>query len=209
MKSYWEKRFIEEGKIWRDNPSSTARHALVRFQSENVRSLLVPGSGYGRNTQVFSSTGMKVVGVEISQTAIEFALQFDSATQFHNISALDIETLDQTFDAIYCFNVLHLFREKERTLFLSNCFSVLRSLGVMYFVVFSDQESSFGKANEVEWNTFESKPGRPVHYFAKEDLLSHFVDFDIIETGLTEDKEIHGKQGEHTHRLRYVLCRKR
>jgi len=67
----------------------------------------------------------------------------------------------------------------------------------------------FGKGREVENNTFESKPGRQVHYFGKEDLRDHFQDFSIVKNRIIEDPENHGEQGPHSHILRYIFARKR
>ena len=77
MKAYWDDRFAHEGKIWGEEPSPTAFRALALFQAHGVRSVLVPGSGYGRNTKAFSTAGLNVTGVEISGVALGFARQTD------------------------------------------------------------------------------------------------------------------------------------
>jgi SAM-dependent methyltransferase len=203
---YWDSRFIAEGKIWGDSPSQSAHDALRLFNANHVQSVLVPGSGYGRNTKLFSTTGMDVTGIEISETAYKIALQFDTRTKFYMGSVLDM-SFDQTkYDAIYCFNVLHLFRQAERELFLQQCLGRLKPYGFAYFTVFSDDEDTLGQGNRIEPNTFESKPGRPVHYFTDEDLRGHFRDWQILETDTVRDPENHGGQA-HTHSLRYIFCR--
>jgi SAM-dependent methyltransferase len=208
MNEYWDKRFQAEGKIWGDSPSRTAIHALERFRKADVKTILVPGSGYGRNTKLFSESGFKVTGVEISPTAYMLALKFDTLSRFYNASALDMSFLAEKYDAIYCFNVLHLFRENERKLFLKQCAEKIKDNGLMFFTVFSEKEPSYGKGEETETNTFESKPGRPVHYFTEGDLKAHFKKMKIPETGIMEDPENHGTEGQHTHRLRYIYVRK-
>ncbi len=77
----------------------------------------------------------------------------------------------------------------------------------MFFVVFSDREPSFGTGLMLEENTFESKPGREVHYYSAEDLVSEFRGMEILSTGMIEDPEEHGKEGRHTHLLRYICVR--
>ena len=206
-KEYWNKRFQEGGRIWGDAPSRTAEHALDLFGRHNVRTLLIPGSGYGRNARFFSSAGLVVAGIEISETACEMACEHDPLTVFFEASALDMSFLVGHFDAVYCFNTLHLFPEEERGLLIQECAAKLRDGGLLFFTVFSEEEPSFGKGPEVEPNTFESKAGRPVHYFTEYDLVSHFSEFDVIETGLVEDPEDHG-EGPHTHRLRYIVTRR-
>ena len=204
---YWDERFQTEGKIWGEKPSSTAIYALELFKREGIKSLLVPGSGYGRNTKLFSTSGFTVTGIEISQSAAEMAERHDPTARVLRGSVLDIPLDAEIYDGIYCFNVLHLFRRSERIRFLNKCKKQLTGEGMAFFTVFSEVEPSFGKGKEIEENTFESKPGRPVHYFTEPDLLEHFADWETIETGLIDDEENHG-DGPHVHVLRYIAIRK-
>jgi cyclopropane fatty-acyl-phospholipid synthase-like methyltransferase len=206
MNEYWDTRYRAEGKIWGETPSRTAGQALELFRQNGAKKILVPGSGYGRNTKLFSESGFKVTGVEISLEACRIALSFDTETRVFNISVLDMSTLKDKFDGLYCFNVLHLFREEERKRFVRQCAARMKMNGLMFFTVFSEKEASYGKGGEVEKNTFESKPGRPVHYFTEADLQEHFKHMAIIAAGTTEDPEDHG-EGPHTHILRYICVR--
>jgi cyclopropane fatty-acyl-phospholipid synthase-like methyltransferase len=207
MNEYWDKRFQVEGKIWGDSPSRTAVYALELFQKNDVKKLIVPGSGYGRNTKLFSDAGFKVAGVEISGAACKIARSFDPATRVYNDTVLDMSYLSSKYDSVYCFNVLHLFRQYDRQLFVSQCTSRIKKQGLMFFTVFSEKEESYGKGKQIEKNTYESKPGRPVHYFDEDDLKAHFQKMEILETGVMEDPEDHG-EGPHTHLLRYIYLRK-
>jgi len=76
------------------------------------------------------------VGVEISSVALELARDFDPLTTFHDLSVLDLDRLEGEFDAIYGFNILHLFREEERKLFVDMCLDSLSGSGLLFFVVF-------------------------------------------------------------------------
>jgi SAM-dependent methyltransferase len=203
---YWESRFVAEGKIWGDSPSQSAHDAIRLFRANNVQTVLVPGCGYGRNTKLFATAGMDVTGIEISETAYKMALQFDTRTKFCMGSVLAMSFDRTKYDAIYCFNILHLFRLADRALFLRQCFNRIKPRGFAYFTVFSDDEETFGQGPETESNTFESKPGRSVHYFTDEDLRGHFHDWQIVETGTVRDPENHGGQA-HTHSLRYIFVR--
>jgi SAM-dependent methyltransferase len=205
-KEYWESRFKEEGKIWGESPSQSAHTALKLFLANNVKTVLVPGSGYGRNTKLFSALDLDVIGIEISETAYKMASQFDPRSKFYKGSVMYMSFDNTRYDAIYCFNVLHLFRQPARELFLSQCIGKLKARGLVYFVVFSDEESTFGQGQETELNTFESKPGRPVHYFTEADLKQHFHNFKIIDIGTIRDQEDHGGHA-HIHILRYIFAR--
>ena len=206
-KAYWDERFQDEGQIWGSLPSQTAEYALKIFLRENVKDVFVPGSGYGRNTKLFSTSGLNVTGAEISSVACQLAEEFDPLTKHFNNSVLDMRLDNNKHDAIYCYNVLHLFRRKERRLFLKKCNNIVNDNGLIFFTVFSEQDPSFGKGAEVEKNTFESRPDRPVHYYTEDNLLDEFKDFETLETGIFEDPEDHG-EGPHTHMLWYILARK-
>jgi SAM-dependent methyltransferase len=208
MNTFWEERFSDEGRIWGNTPSRTVAYAIGLFKKERVREVLVPGSGYGRNSGAFARAGFLVSGIEISATAVSLARQNSGEVRYHHGSVLDMPFDDSVYDGIYCFNVLHLFRKDNRVAFLQRCREQLKDGGVMFFVVFSDREPSYGSGRMVEENTFESKPGREVHYYSEEDLFSEFHGLDILETGMMEDPEEHGREGRHTHQLRYIYARK-
>jgi SAM-dependent methyltransferase len=205
-KDYWDKRFEDEGKIWGRFPSRTAQHALELFRSASVKNVLIPGSGYGRHTKFFSTCGFDVTGIEISSVACNLAREFDPLSRFYNASVLDMSFDTNRYDAIYCFNVLHLFHENDRYVFIEQCDNKLNRGGLMFFTVFSEKESSFGQGREVERNTFESRPGRPAHYFTEADLKAHLVKYDLVDMGVVEDPEDHGGK-PHTDTLRYICVR--
>ena len=204
---YWNERFFREGEIWGKNPSKTAKIALKLFQERKIRTVLVPGAGYGRNTKLFSDNGFEVVGIEISQKALVLAKKHDMKTQFIHDNVLNLPIRERKFDSIYCFNVLHLFQKEKREIFLKRCLE-LNSNGLVFFVVFSDNEKSFGKGKKIEENTFESKPRRPVHYFTEVDLRDQFKNIQIIKTGEIDEEEEHGEIGKHVHTLRYIFGKK-
>jgi 2-polyprenyl-3-methyl-5-hydroxy-6-metoxy-1,4-benzoquinol methylase len=202
-REYWDRRYTAEGKIWGEKPSLTALRALELFQKAGARSILVPGSGYGRHTAFFSKSGFEVTGIEISSVAVELARKFDPLSHFYKASVLEMSEEYGQFDAIYCFNVLHLFLENQRVVFIQGCADRLKTNGLMFFSVFSEKETDFGKGAAVEKNTFETRPGRPAHYFTEDDLKRHFAQYTIKEMGLMEDPEDHGGK-PHTHVLRYI-----
>jgi SAM-dependent methyltransferase len=208
MSTFWEERFRDEGKIWGDTPSRTAIYAIELFKKAGVRDVLIPGSGYGRNAEAFAKAGFLVTGIEISTTAVALARQNSPGIKYFHESVSDMPFDGSMYDSIYCFNVLHLFRKADRAEFLQKCRNQLNDGGVMFFVVFSDKEPGFGRGRMVEDNTFESKPGREVHYYSDEDLVSEFQSLEILETGMIEDPEEHGAEGRHTHLLRYIYVRK-
>ena len=208
MSTFWETRYAAEGAIWGHEPSRTVERVHAHYQQPGVQSLLIPGSGYGRNTRFFAEQGYAVTGIEVSETALALAQAQDSVSRYIHASVLDDVLIDETFDGIYCFNVLHLFLAAERRDLIGRCRRWLRPGGLAFFVVFSEKEATYGKGTEVESETFETRPGRPAHYFTDTDLRTHFADFTIIETGLVADLEDHSPEGPHVHELRYICAQK-
>ena len=207
MSDYWEQRYVSAGRIWGNAPSRTVEKAGDLFRREGLQRILIPGSGYGRHASYFASCGHFVTGVEISETAVALARKSNHDICYIHGSILDIPLQKDLFDGIFCFNTLHLFLAPDRHALIRKCFYALRPGGLAFFAVFSEQDPSYGKGTQIEKNTFEATPGRPAHYFTEADLFTHFEDFQIVETGLTEDPEEHGA-GPHTHILRHVVASK-
>lgn len=208
MQEYWDGRFDREGKIWGAAPSSTAVQAAEIFVRHGVRHVLVPGAGYGRNANFLHEAGFAVDGIEIAPAALWLAAADNPGVRYFRGSVLDMPFSGGIYDAVYCFNVLHLFRRAERLLFLGKCLKQLKNGGLLYFAVFSEREPSFGRGPEVELSTFESKPGRPVHYFTTEDLREHFPGGRVLAAGMAKDAEDHGEEGPHVHIVRYICWQK-
>ncbi|MFW9990188.1 MAG: class I SAM-dependent methyltransferase [Candidatus Odinarchaeota archaeon] len=197
---------MDKGKIWGTEPSTVAKYSLKLFKKYNINKILIPGSGYGRHTKFFSINNYDVTGIEISEEAIKISKKFDSKSKMILGSVLNMPFSTEKYDAIFCFNVLHLLLENQRVLFLEKCYNQLQENGFVFFSVFSELEESFGKGAKIEENTFESKRYRPTHYFTEKDLLDHFKAFNVIETNIIEEKEDHGELGPHIHKLRYIFA---
>jgi SAM-dependent methyltransferase len=205
-KDYWNSQFSQYNHIWGETPSKSAGIALSLFRQHQVNRILVPGSGYGRNTKLFSTSGFDVTGIEISEEACALAREFDPATKLHNGSFLDDSFVPGQYQGIYCFNVLQLFLKADRIRFVHRSAQLLSPGGLMFFTGISDQDESCGQGKEVEENTFAVKPDKILHYFTLEDLKLHFEGFKILEVGDLEDQVSHTLYGMKSYRIRYILA---
>ncbi|WP_379153844.1 class I SAM-dependent methyltransferase [Paenibacillus sp. sgz5001063] len=204
---YWSTRFAREGMIWGDRPSPSALQAKARFLEDGVQSVLIPGAGYGRNTKVFSPD-MDTYGIELSSAALELAAVWDSRTLFIKGSALEPQ-LDIQVDAVYCFDVLHLFLAGGRRQFIAASLAQLRPGGLLYFTSFSDEDPNNGKGIMLEPGTYEYKEGKYAHFFSDTELREHFSAVDIVETGTFIELLPSPGSGTHEYILRYILARKK
>jgi SAM-dependent methyltransferase len=205
--NYWDERYTNERMIWGAYPSKTVVKAEEYFAGNNGKKIIVPGCGYGRNTNFFDKKGYQVTGIDLSPMAINMAKSANPHVSYSTGSFLESNIPAGSYDGLYAFNVLHLFKAVERKGFIRKAFDTLKPGGIAFLTVFSDEERSYGQGDEIEPATFESKPGRPVHYFSRDDLLNHFTMQTVLDDGIVEEKEVHGSEGEHIHILRYVVVK--
>ncbi len=207
MQDYWDSRFLREGYIWSEKPSESAKYANRLFNKYDIIDLLIPGIGYGRNSLPFLESGYNVSGIEISEVAIELLKKSDLSNKIKifNGSLIDMPFEDIKYDAIFSFNVLHLFNREDRQTIMDKCKNQLNPNGLIFFTVMSELEPGYGDGIKIEENTFEKK-GKPVHFFTDEDLKQHFRKFEIIESDLIDEPEQHSKEGKHTHKCRYIFA---
>lgn len=207
MSEYWEKRYGSGGKVWGSTPSGTAIQASEVFRNNNVKEVLVIGSGYGRNANYFYEEGFTVEGIEYTNEGIDIARTDNPNINYYHDSAFNMPLREAKYDAVYCYNVLHLFVESERNKLIELCREVVKPNGLLYFTSFSENEASYGNGEEIEWHTFETKKGKPIHFYDEKDIISAFQSYELIETDLYTEHENHGDEGEHEHILRYIIVK--
>jgi SAM-dependent methyltransferase len=146
MSEFWESIFKDKQEMWGWEPAESAIDAMERFQKSGFRSVLIPGFGYGRNAKPFIDNGFTVTGIEISATAIELAKkQFGEGLQIHLGSVGEMPFDQEMYDGIYCYSLLHLLDENERTKLIQDCYNQLKTNGHMVFVSISNWISGMGK----------------------------------------------------------------
>jgi len=205
---YWDKQFGQNSCIWGDEPSIATNIALSIFKEKQIKSILIPGVGYGRNSKVFTSTGFDVTGVEISSTACRLAQKYDPSLKLLNSSIFEIQLPEEEYDAVFCFDVLHLFLKGDRDKFIRKCEKLVKPGGFLFFTVLSEHDDYFRNGAEVEANTFEVKPGKLIHFFSKLDLENSFAQFNKLQEGEILDSVSHAQHGQKEYRIRYICVQK-
>lgn len=207
-KAYWDAQFSKHHYIWGETPSKSAEIALSLFRRHKANKILIPGSGYGRNSKLFSTSGFDVTGIEISEEACSLAREYDPATKVYMGSFLDDNLVQYSYEGIYCFNVLQLFLKADRISFINKSAQMLAPDGFMFFTGISDKDESFGQGQEIEENTFAVKPDKILHFFTLDDLKEHFRGFQILDVGSVEDQVTHTLYGLKSYQIRYIfVCR--
>ncbi len=101
MTEFWEEAFKDKQEMWGLNPAKSTVITKDLFVEQKVKSVLIPGIGYGRNAQIFRDYGMTVTGIEISGTAIEIGKKhFGNEMKIYHGSVTDMPFDNNLYDGI-------------------------------------------------------------------------------------------------------------
>lgn len=204
MPEFWESTYRGNERMWGGNPTDNAPNVLKLLQDRDVKKVLIPGFGYGRNAKVFYEAGIEVTGIEISKTAIERARKnFGNNINIHHGSVIDMPFDDRKYDAVYCYSLLHLLNKPDRVKFIHDCYLQLEHNGIMIFVALSQNDKRFGLGEEIEKNTFLSQHGLNLFFYDEASLKEEFHKYRIIEA-----KEISEPEKNPTERHWMIICEK-
>lgn len=204
MNNFWESAFKKNDKMWGENPTDNAKNVLELFQKNKIKSVLIPGFGYGRNAKVFYNKGFNVIGIEISKTAIERARKyFGSNVTIHYGSVTDMPFDKTRYASIYCYSLIHLLDKGDRMKLIEDCYSQLIPNGIMVFVALSTNDKRFGAGDEVRKNTFHSPQGLNLYFYDEASVKEEFGDYNIIELN-----EINEPEKNPNERHWMIVCKK-
>jgi SAM-dependent methyltransferase len=207
MNEYWESRFRNEGAMWKFEPSDSAIYALGRFKNGQIREILIPGFGYGRNAKLFIDNGLIVTGIEISRSAIELARTNGISCIIHHGSVTSMPFDNKQYEGIFCYALLHLLSKTERKFFLKSCFSQLIPGGIMIFALASKQTGLFGCGKYIAKDRYEIAKGLRVYFYDSDSVIKEFLEFGIFEHKDIEEP-VKFMDAEEPVKLKLVICRK-
>jgi 2-polyprenyl-3-methyl-5-hydroxy-6-metoxy-1,4-benzoquinol methylase len=203
MDNYWDQRFLKEKIVWGKNPSNVARNCLKYFIENDVKNILIMGIGYGRNGKYFIENGYDVDGIEYSEEAINIGKEFCPQINFINGSVLEATT-GKKYDAIFCYSILHLFKEEERKLLIENCIHYCTENGIIVFSCCSIKDKTFGIGERIEENTFEIKKGKIIHFYNENEVRNIHDNLEniILEYSI---EEIEAEERYETYNMIYGI----
>lgn len=188
MGEFWEESFLKNKEMWGFEPAESAVLANAFFIEKGFKNILIPGIGYGRNTQVFQDNGMSVTGIEISKTAIELAQKHYGQELFiHHGSVTDMPFDKILYDGIFCHALLHLLDSHERSRLISNCYNQLSENGYMIFTVVTKKAPIFGKGELIGKNRYQIFGGIKMFFYDQESIKEEFGDAGLVEVSLVDD----------------------
>lgn len=154
---FWEAAFIDKQEMWGLEPAHSAVLTRDFFVEKSVKTVLIPGFGYGRNAQIFKDAGMAIIGIEISKTAIELAgKHYGTDMTIHHGAVTDIPFDTCRYDGIFCYGLIHLLDLDERRKLIRDCYDQLADGGFLVFTAISKADHVFGKGKLVSADRYEN-----------------------------------------------------
>lgn len=188
MTEFWEKTFKDKQEMWGFKPAKSAVLTKDWFVEHKVKSVLIPGIGYGRNAQIFRDNGMSVTGIEISQTAIDLGEKhFGDELTFYHGSVTEMPYDNQVYDGIFCYGLIYLLDKTEREKLIKDCYDQLAENGLMVFTVITKEAETYGRGTYISKDRFEMFGGVKIFFYDRETIAEEFSKSGLFE--ITEVEE--------------------
>lgn len=188
MAEFWEQAFKDKQEMWGLDPAKSTVLTKDFFVEHNVKNVLIPGIGYGRNAQTFIDSGMSVTGIEISQTAIDLAQKhFGKELKIFHGSVTEMPFDDRLYDGIFCYGLIYLLDEEERAKLIQDCFNQLTEDGYMVFTAITKAAQIYGQGTLLSKDRFEMFGGVTIFFYDKQSIEEEFGNTGLIE--VTEVRE--------------------
>ena len=156
--------------------------AVVRLAFTGT--VLDAGCGTGENALHIASLGLRVLGVDVAETALAIARQKANdrgiEIEFAVADALHLELLNRRFDTVLDCGLFHSFFDiDERVRYAASVASVTKRDGTLYVLCFSDEGADQGPhpiSQEVLRAAFTPESGWNVVAIEAERLQTRFHD---------------------------------
>ncbi|CAG9620376.1 class I SAM-dependent methyltransferase [Sutcliffiella rhizosphaerae] len=207
MTEFWEESFIDNQMMWGLEPTDSAIMTKDFFVEKNVKNVLIPGIGYGRNAKVFLDNGMNVTGIEISKTAIDLARENGLGLNIHHGSVTDMPFDENKYDGIFCFALIHLLDSKERKKLIEDCYNQLKPNGYMVFTAISKNAPMYGKGRELSKNRYETMNGVNIFFYDELSVKEEFEKYGLVDISVIKEPD---KDNENKPPLEFtvITCKK-
>ena len=188
MEEFWEEAFKDKQKMWGLDPAKSTVLTDELFVSNDVKNVLIPGIGYGRNAQIFRASGMTVTGIEISKTAIELAKEhFGQDLTIYRGSVTEMPFDNKRYDGIFCYGLIHLLDKDERAKLIQDCYNQLTENGLMVFVTITKQAQTYGQGMYISKDRFELFGGVKMFFYDQETIKDEFGKAGLVEVSLVKE----------------------
>ncbi|ERK29368.1 class I SAM-dependent methyltransferase [Clostridium intestinale] len=207
MTEFWEESFVEKQTMWGFEPADSAIITKDFFLKENIKEILIPGIGYGRNAKVFIDNGIDVTGIEISQTAIDLARENGFNSYIYHGSVTDMPFDDKLYEGIFSYALLHLLNNKDRKKFIKNCYNQLKPNGYMIFTTVSKKAPMYGTGEKLGKELFRTNAGVEIFFYDSESIKEDFEQYGLVEVSEIDEPNKNGHNGSSINFL-MIKCKK-
>ncbi len=208
MTEFWETSFKAKKEMWGFKRADSVNRTFELFKNHEIKNILIPGFGYGRNAKYFIDNGFNVTGIEISETAIDLANKhFNEIVKIYQGSVSAMPFDKEIYDGIYCYSLIHLLNHTDRIKLIENCYNQLKPNGYMVFVTISKNDFRYGLGTEIAIDTFEPWNGLTLFFYDSNSIRRDFNTFGLVESEEINEPEIE-VEGETKQKFWYIICKK-
>jgi ubiquinone/menaquinone biosynthesis C-methylase UbiE len=174
QKEVWERAYRQEHPLWR---------GASDLRMDNLKGrVLELGCGDGKTAIAMVETGLNVVGLDLSRTALT---TLKKRTDSNNLSliqgdAIELPFKDGSFDSVAAVHFIDHFLSSYRHELVREIDRVLATGGFIIGRFFSTEDMRFGNGRQIEPNTFLRKNGIFNHYFTEDEILDLFTGYSVI-----------------------------
>lgn len=201
---FWESSFVEKQTMWGFEPTDSAILAKDFFLEKNIKDILIPGIGYGRNAKVFIENGIAVTGIEISKTAINLARENALDINIFHGPVTDMPFDKKQYDGIFCHALIHLLDNHERNKFIENCYNQLKPNGYMIFTTVSQKAPMYGKGKQLAKDYFEIMEGVKMFFYNATSIKQDFDKYGLVEFSELDEPN---KDKKHKPSINFIMVR--
>jgi len=157
----WEKNIYGNGGQFNLYPDQNVIPFLLSIPSKERRNLSVleVGCGTGNNLWMGSKEGFEVTGIDISETAIEFArkrFEFENLKgDFHIGNCSSLKWDNETFDMVIDRSAITCNSYEDAVIILREVKRVMKKNGKMRSVIYSDKYTTIN-GNKISRNSYEN-----------------------------------------------------
>jgi SAM-dependent methyltransferase len=178
----WDASYLDGPAPW---DIGRPQPAIVRLADEGAFSgaVLDAGCGTGENALHIASVGLRVLGVDVAETALSIAREKAAARgidgEFAVADALHLDRLGRVFDTVLDCGLFHTFDSDERRDYAASLASVTSRGGHLYVLCFSDAGPEGGVPHPVSQEelraAFEPGAGWSVASISADQVLTRFA----------------------------------
>jgi len=185
----WELAWREARWEETSPPLAEVEEYAKDLESEGAKTILDLGCGAGRHSILLGKQGFRVVGLDISETALKTLhdrLKTGSVTGVTLVKhdMWELPFTDDYFDGVVCTNVLHHGKLAEIKRAVKEVHRVMRPKASAYIIALSIADFRRGTGRLLERNTYVFTKGEEKgiihHFFTRHELESCFRKFETI-----------------------------